>query len=291
MTSLTGAEIHGFVVGEKLYEGGFGEIYRATSPDGREFVIKFIRSEMVKDDIARKRFIREITLMQTVRHEHIVPIVSFGYKSSQFYLVMPHIKGDTLAQLLEKRRFSPLEAGELVNAMTAALESGHRQHIIHRDLKPENILIEERPTGLHYYLSDFGLAKRLDTQSVLTLTLSGKRAGTPEYMSPEQLLAEEADARSDLYSLTVILYEVLLGVLPFKARTVYDIMIAQTQLAPITPISLRRDFPPSLEAFLLKNLAKDRAERHQSATEYAKSYHLALLSLPEEQQKTVFWVV
>jgi serine/threonine-protein kinase len=289
MELLTGQTINGYAIGPKINEGLFGEIYQATSPDSITVAIKFLRVSLVVDEHFRKRFFREITLLQAVQHEHIVPTLDFGFQGQQLYLVMPLFKDETLHQLLGKKQFTPLDAWGFVEPICGALTAGHDKGIIHRDLKPENVLVKEREDGSYtYFLLDFGLAKRPGVD--MDLTLPGTKLGTPEYIPPEMVRDESVDVRSDIYSLSVMVYELLLGTLPFEMESLSMLVMAHAKEPPPIPSVLKADFPRPLEAFLLKNLAKDKDTRHQSMAEFAQAYHNALTSLPADQQQSCFWI-
>lgn len=289
--ALTGQDFHGYLLGERIYEGGFGEIYKAISPDGQtEVAVKVMRSKLNQDDDSRKRFMREIELLQTVKHPHIVPIITFGYKQQHYYLIMPLIRGKDLNELMAERPFTPQDAAMFVDQIAQALHVGHQKHIIHRDMKPENILVElDGRLIRHYYLSDFGLAKRPGIDA--NLTADDKVLGTPEYLAPEYILdRDDLDGRADLYSLAVLTYELLLGVVPFGTGNYYDIILAHTRTIPPAPRSLHPLFPAALENVLLKNLEKSPQARHNSTIEFAVAYQEALLSLSEQQRHTCYWV-
>jgi serine/threonine-protein kinase len=243
----------------------------------------------VLDNKLRARFFREIALLQAVQHQNIVPILDFGHQGDKLYLVMPLFEDQTLNDLLGKKQFSPLDAWGFIEPICNALTEGHRQGIIHRDLKPENVLVEDKGQGVyHYVLLDFGLAKRPGID--MDITLPGTKLGTPEYIAPENVLDEGIDVRSDIYSLAVMVYELLLGILPFEMDRPTMVAMAHAKMPPPIPTSMKADFPLELEAFLLKNLAKDKAKRHQSMTEFAQAYHQTVMSLTETQQKSCYWV-
>lgn len=289
--SLTGQDFHGFILGERMYEGGFGEIYKATSPDGQtEAAVKVIRSQLTQDENSRKRFMREIELLQTVKHPHIIPIITFGYKNNHYYLIMPYIQGKDLNDLLAVRQFTPQDTGVFVEQIAQALHQGHQYNIIHRDLKPENILVELDGTRIvKYYLSDFGLAKRPGTDT--NLTAQGKVLGTPEYLSPEYILDRDGlDGRSDLYSLAIMTYELLLGMVPFGTGTYYDIISAHTRLPVPPPRHLNPLFPVALETLVLRDLEKNPEARHSTTIEFANAFQETLSQLTEQEQQTCYWV-
>lgn len=290
--SLLGEEFHGYKVGEIIHQGSFGDIYQAYSQkDGSRAVVKLIRAGLLDDKSLQERFFREIRLLQNMQHPAIIPILAFGFKDYHYYFVMPYIEGGDLFQLLQNKRFSPADVGDFLAQITPALDHGHQQNILHRDLKPENILVEKQGPGQYiYYLSDFGLAKRPGQDK--TVTQPGKIVGTAEYLCPEYILDEDRmDGRSDLYSLTVMAYELLLGVVPFTGANEYEILLAHTKLLPPLPSKLQPAFPPALEALLLKNLEKNPEARHQGVLAFAESYQEILGSLSDEQKHHCYWVI
>jgi len=288
--SLTGTDFYGYVVGQKINEGGFGEIYQGTSPEGELVAMKFIRADVrQEDETARNRFIREIRTLQNVKHDYIVPIVTFGFKDNILYMVMPYIDGKDISEWLDdERRFTLKEVNDFVQCIAPALAVGHEQNIIHRDLKPENVITKTVDGVLHYYLIDFGLAKRpgMDT----TLTMKGYKVGTPEYISPESLKSKPVSPRSDLYSLGMMAYELLIGDLPFHEDNMYDLIMAQIMTPPPVPSELNPAVPTSIEAIILKALAKEPEDRYDDCNTFAAAFQAAFDALNPEQQNKNYWV-
>jgi serine/threonine-protein kinase len=290
--SLLGEEFNGYKVGEQIHAGSFGDIYQAYSlKDGGRAVIKLIRAGLLDDKSLQERFFREIRLLQNLDHPAIVPVWAFGFKDYYYYFIMPYIEGGDLFQLLQNKRFNPSDVMDFLAQIAPALHHGHQQNVLHRDLKPENILVQKLGPGQYrYYLSDFGLAKRPGQDK--TVTQPGKIVGTPEYLSPEYILDEDRmDARSDVYSLAVMVYELLLGVVPFTGANEYEVLLAHTKYPPPAPSKLQPNFPPALEALLLKNFEKDPARRDNTALGFMDNYQRALEDLPEAHRQHCFWVV
>ncbi len=215
--NLTGLEIGGYIVGQRLAEGGMGSVYQAFQPGSREPVaIKVMLSEYTQDDELRERFQREAATLQSLDHPNIMPVYATGEQDGMLYFVMPLVRGPSLYELLGRRRFSPVTAWQILDPVTSALDYAHARGVIHRDIKPGNLLIEPRkPKGNHVYLVDFGLSK---VAGVRTLTQTGISLGTPQYMAPEQVLARPLSPATDIYQLGVVMYEMLLGRLPFVSR-------------------------------------------------------------------------
>jgi serine/threonine-protein kinase len=189
---------------------------------------------------------------------------------------------------MQHRTFNPLTAWQIIRPITDALGYGHDYQVLHRDLKSGNILIEPSGQGNHPYLTDFGLGKRLGFDA--TLTAMGVAVGTPEYMAPEVAMGAQADHRSDLYSFGVLMYEMLLGQLPFQEKNQQMTALAHVDKPVPTPRSLHPLFPPSLEAVLMQTLCKNPDDRFQSAEELRQAYYEAVKTLPEGAQRTCFWM-
>ncbi len=285
---LTGQNIHGYIIGRTIGAGGMGHVYHAYEIATRRSVaIKIMLPEFAQDESFRIRFWREAELMSTLRHPHIVPVITYGEWGDYLYIVMQLVRGPSLERILLHHRFSPLTAWQIVRPITAALGFGHDHRILHRDLKTANILIERCGEGNHSYLTDFGLGKRpgLDT----TLTAAGVSIGTPEYMAPEVAMGTPADHRADLYSFGVIMYELLLGTLPFKGANMQMTALAHVDEPVPPPRTLHPRFPIRLQNLLLRALAKDPDGRYQSAQELQQAYYDTVKTLDESAQRTCYW--
>lgn len=288
--SLTGQEIDGYIIGPLLGAGGMGEVYQAFPLDTTTPVaIKVLRGEYALDTDFQARFVREVRLMESLRHEHIIPIYRYGiYEDKMLYFTMRLINGASLAVLLKRRKFTPQSTWVILEQAAAALQFGHERSIVHRDVKPDNIFIEQYDTDPHVFLGDFGLGKMIGVDH--TLTAEGAAVGTPEYMCPEGAMGERLDPRGDIYSLTVVAYEMLTGVLPFnESHSHLTAMAHITKPVPL-PTLLRPDFPSALEDFLLHGLEKDREARFQTMREFAENYYQALMTLSPDERQTVYWV-
>ncbi len=274
--SLRDQQVGDYEVVRFLGAGAMGEVYESTR-DGERFAIKIMHEELAENDRLRERFLREVNLMQAVRHPHIIPIVDFGWHGQRLFLVMPFVDGTSLFDVLQTLRFTPRQAWEVFYPLAEALRHAHVQGIIHRDLKPGNVLIARADN--HVYLADFGLGKRpgLDTR----LTETGVAIGTPAYMSPEAIVGEEIDVRSDVYSLGIILYELLLDQLPFDGVDSTAIMYAQLYNSVPLPSEINSRFPFALEAVILRSLAKDRQDRYSSVRHFVDDLADALASLSD----------
>jgi serine/threonine protein kinase len=286
---LIGQDIDGYIVGHNIGGGGMGRVYQAYEVETQTAVaLKVMLPEFAEDEYFRSRFYREAELMITLRHPNVVHVYAYGEWSGYLYIVMQLVKGPSLDRILLHHRFSPLTSWQIVRPVSEALGFGHENGVIHRDLKPGNILVEPRGQGNHVYLGDFGLGKRpgLDT----TLTAAGVSVGTPEYMAPEVAMGNPADARSDLYSLGVIMYELLLGRIPFEGANPQMTALAHVDQPVPRPRKLNPHFPGGLEAILLQTLAKDPDSRFQSAEELRHAYYEAVRTLDEAARRACYWV-
>ena len=271
---LAGQQVGEYQVERQLGAGAMGEVYDAYRGVER-YAIKIMHEELAEQDTLRERFLREVRLMQALQHPHIVPILDFGWHGKRLYLVMPYIDASTLAHIEHTHGLSPRQVWGILDPLAQALEHAHVQGIVHRDLKPSNVLIANQDD--HIYLVDFGLGKRpgLDTR----LTETGISVGTPAYMSPEAAVGEEVDLRADLYSLGIMVYELLLNKLPFDEEDGTALMYAHLYKSVPLPSNANRDFPVALEAVILRCLAKDRRDRYGSMRYFIHDFADALNSL------------
>jgi len=264
---------------DRLGVGGMGAVYRALQHSmEREVAVKVLRAEISEDMGAVQRFLREAKDASRLNHPGIITLFDFGQaESGELYLVMELLEGTPLDQVMTDR--GPWEAPEAISVITEicdALQHAHDKGMIHRDLKPENIfLVGERET---VKVIDFGLAKSIGDQGESTVTRTGVVCGTPAYMSPEQVLLKDLDGRSDVYSIAVILYEMLAGERPFAAASPLQMCMAHVQEAPPAIRQPHRDIrvPEAVEAVLLKALAKDPEERHLSPKDFARALRAGL---------------
>ncbi len=288
-TRLIGQTVGTYLVRRNIGIGGMGRVYQALDlSHNRVVALKVLLPEYAEDESFRTRFWREAELMRSLEHPHIVSVYDFGAWGGFLYYAMQLVKGPSLERILLHHRFSPLTAWQIIRPLALALAYGHMYHIVHRDLKTANVLIERQGEANHLYLTDFGLGKRpgLDT----TLTAAGVSVGTPEYMAPEVAMGAPADHRSDLYSLGVIMFELLLGRLPYEESNAQMTALAHVDKPVPRLRHLKRDFPRELESVMRKALAKDPAERYQSADDLKQAYYDAVKMLPEQVRRRCFWV-
>jgi len=247
-----------------LGRGGMGTVYRARDTELDETVaIKTLRPELVVDDESRERFKDEIRLTRRITHRNVVRTHDFGEAKGIWYITMEFVEGLTVRQLLDARGTLGVESALAIGSQLAeSLGVAHATGVIHRDIKPQNLLLD--PEGV-LKVMDFGVA-RLATGTAARHTQAGLIVGTPAYMSPEQLTGEEVDARSDLYSVGVVLFELLTGRLPLEGATVMALFAKVLSEDPPRPGSVVTGVPPALDDLVAQLLAKRPEDRVGSAT-------------------------
>jgi eukaryotic-like serine/threonine-protein kinase len=265
---MIGTQVSHYKILKKLGEGGQGEVYQAEDLNLRRIVaIKFLPTELLADDKSRKRFLREAQLASALDHPNICTVYEINEVNGRYFIVMQYLEGKRLKQMV-RARFLDLDlalsiALQLADALTAAHERG----VIHRDVKATNIIINDRGQAK---ILDFGLAKAtvdIGDKAVQELTQQGVPFGTAGYMSPEQARGTHIDHRTDIFSLGVVLYEMVTGRLPFQGKSSVEIMhaVLHNQPAPVTEFV--PTLPSSLEQFLARALTKDVAQRYQTMRE------------------------
>jgi HAMP domain-containing protein/predicted Ser/Thr protein kinase len=256
-----------YEVKEVLGMGGMGVVYRAFDRELQEAVaIKTLRPEaLAGGGVALERFKQEIRLARKIAHRNVVRTYDLGEVNGMYYLTMEYVEGTSLKQLIGTRGPLPVSVTLTIGKqLCRALEVAHEQGVIHRDIKPQNIAVE--PSGV-LKVMDFGIARLANRPKDQGLTQAGASIGTPDYMSPEQLSGMELDARSDLYSTGVVLFECLTGRLPFVAETMYALIAKHLEETPPDPRTFNREVPEPLAQVIQRAMAKDPSDRYQSAAE------------------------
>jgi eukaryotic-like serine/threonine-protein kinase len=260
---------------EMLGAGGMGQVYQAHHLDlGTMVAIKVLNKNLTMDDQAIERFKREARASAKVVHPNAVRVFDYGVEDGTCYLVMEYMEGESLRKRLNKRKRLPLqEVITFTEQVCYVLEVMHRKGITHRDLKPDNIYFNLQEESEVVKVLDFGLAKMSNsaTQMAAQLTNPGSIVGTPHYMSPEQCQSIEIDGRSDLYSLGIIVYEMLSGRVPFDAENSYSLLFKQVNDPPPPLQDLASDIPPNVCKVVEKLLEKEPADRYQTAKQFLQA--------------------
>ncbi|MEO0562386.1 MAG: protein kinase, partial [Chloroflexota bacterium] len=258
--------------------GGMASVYKAYhAPTDRHVALKVMLPEIAVDETFRARFEREAKVLAGLQHIHILPVFDYGQQDETTYLVMPLLPGKTLRNHIKDAPLTLKEVQRLFSQLAGALDYAHKQNVLHRDIKPANIMLDASDNAL---LADFGLTRLIAETHTNQLTADSAVIGTPLYMSPEQGQGRSLDHRSDLYSLSVVLYEMLTGVVPYTAETPVAVIFKHIQEPVPTPLMHRPDLPNAIEDVLNKALAKDPADRYDTATEIVDALAAASVELP-----------
>lgn len=252
---LVGKTLGGYKLGQVIGEGGMATVYKGYQPSLNRWVAVKVLHRL--DETALGRFRREAQAVAALRHQHILIIYEYGYDHSLPFIATEYIEGGTLADLLQAGPLDWHQAVSLTIPIAEALHYAHRHEIIHRDIKPSNILMSQPTWPL---LADFGLAKRAD--DAVNITQTGTFMGTPGYISPEQARDLRLDGRSDMYSLGVIMFEMVTGRVPFEYEKTNQILLAHVREAPPSPRQFNPSCPPELDAIILKMLEKEPEARY-----------------------------
>jgi TolB-like protein len=260
-----------------LGQGGIGRVYLAEQTNlGRQVALKVLHAHLTRDTQVAKRFHREAKSASVLSHPNLLQIIDFGNDNGLLFIVMELITGRDLRHVMRAEwPLSPQRIVHIGAQILSALEESHAAGIVHRDLKPENVmLLDTRGEPDFLKVCDFGLAKVVserDGSAGSSLTEAGSLCGTPEYMSPEQARGESLDGRSDLYSVAVMLYDLVVGDVPFHAETSMGVLVRHVQDAPVPPSQRVEGIAPALDAVIMKGLAKSPADRFASAAEMRRA--------------------
>jgi serine/threonine protein kinase len=272
METLIDKTLGGYHLVEELGRGGMATVYKAYQPKLERWVaVKVLDPAYISDDSeVLARFRREAKAIAALRHPNILAVYDYGEEEGLAYIVMEYVERGTLKDRLQGKPFEWQRAVDLSIGVGRALAFAHDQGIIHRDVKPANILLPREDWPL---LADFGLVKL--QQARRALTQAGVILGTPDYTAPEQALGETTDHRADVYALSVVLFEMLTGQLPFRAKRAFDVLLMHINELPPQPRDLAPAIPEALENTILKAMSKSPDERYASMKDMLTSLEVA----------------
>lgn len=277
---LSGKTVGRYQLLERVGQGAMAQVYKGLDPtSGTKVAVKILYPHLTADEGFVARFRREAQAAAALDHPNIIRILDHGTEGELSYLVMELVDGPSLKTVLQKRKkpLTPEEAVRLVAMLADALEHAHRQGVVHRDVKPSNVLLRDGRLDSPV-LTDFGVARMVEAT---VATEAGTTLGTPIYMAPEQGEGRSGDARSDIYALGVILYELLTGQPPFEAESPYALILRHIHTPPPPPRTLRPELPKALETVTLRALAKEPTARYPSAAAFAVALRHSLTPVPE----------
>jgi serine/threonine-protein kinase len=261
---MIGQVIGNYKIEQKLGEGGMGEVFRGVDMMlEREVAIKFLRPELASQSQVVERFRSEAVTLAKLNHPNIATLFNFMRQGDSFIMVLEFVRGVSLDNVIQQRGAIPVDqAIPIFCQVLDGIQEAHNYGIIHRDIKPANMMLTEKGT---LKVLDFGIARILGTAR---MTRQGNIIGTIEYMSPEQVRGFETDARSDIYSLGMLLYEMLTARCPFDIQNEFELMKAQIEQYPVPPRQINPGIPEAVEQAIWKSIAKDPAQRFQNASEF-----------------------
>lgn len=278
---------------EELGRGAMGIVYKAHDPQiDRLVALKVLRQDRLTSEDFIQRFLKEAKAIGRLSHPHIVTVYDVGEDHGTIYIAMEFLEGKPLNQVMGERKFGFKEIIEIGIQAAETLDHAHQKGIIHRDVKPSNILLQ---TSGQIKITDFGIA-HIEDPSASVQTQAGEILGTPAYMSPEQVMSRPVDGRSDLFSLGIILYELVTGRRPFVGENLAALFNSITQEIPSQPIRIHPELPQDLSQIIMKCLNKKQEERFQSGKALAEALKTTLLKMepmaaelgPSKKSKTLF---
>jgi len=248
---------------EELGKGGMGRVYKVRDTEIKEKVaLKLLKPEIAADEKIIERFRNELKIARKVSHKRVCRMYDIGKEEEKYFITMEYVEGEDLKSLIrEKGKMPKNELLKLAKQICEGLAEAHELGVVHRDLKPQNIMINKEGNAK---IMDFGIARSVEAPG---MTQTGVMIGTPDYISPEQAEGEEADQRSDIYALGVILYEMVTGSVPFKGDTALSVALKHKTKLPPDPKKLNPDISENLSRLILICMEKDRERRYQTAEE------------------------
>ena len=281
MEDLSGKQLGPYQIVAPLGEGGMAAVYRAYQPGMERYVaLKVLPRQFADDPEFSARFQREARILAQLQHPHILPVFDYGQVEGYSFIVMPFVPSGTLTESLQDQPLSLPRIRQVISQVGDALNYAHGRGLVHRDVKPSNVLIDESGNCL---LTDFGLARMVEAS--VNLTASGTIMGTPAYMSPEQGAGRKIDARSDIYSLGIILYEMATGRVPYRAETPVAVVFMHVSGPLPLPRSVNPDLPEAVERVILKALARNPDDRYQTAEDLVAALRRAIPETPMVRSK------
>jgi serine/threonine-protein kinase len=274
---MIGATLGSYRIIEQIGMGGMATVYKAYDPDTDRYVaVKVLPQHYSQDAKFVERFRREAKAIARLEHPYILPIFAYGEQEGTAYLVMRYMESGTLTDRLKQGQLPLDEASRLFEQIAGALDYAHQNGVIHRDIKPSNVLVDAQGNA---FLTDLGIAKMVEEVSDLTGT--GIALGTPQYMSPEQCRGvKDLTAASDIYSLGIMLYQMLTGRVPFQAETPIAIIHMHLSDPLPPPRAVRPDLPEGVERVVLKALTKEPEHRFESAAAMGDAMARAVAGAP-----------
>jgi serine/threonine protein kinase len=282
-----GSVVGGYRIDELIGRGGMGLVYRATNVAlNRIYALKVLAPGLAEDEEFRQRFRREMRIAASLHHPNIVGIHNAGEHEGMLFFVMDYVTGtDLRAILIKQGALEPNRAVDLLEHFASALDAAHRGGLVHRDVKPANILITVKDGQEHAYLTDFGLAKKFDGASALTA--KGLMVGTVDYMAPEQITGARTDARTDIYALGCVFYQMLTGRVPYERENSVATLFAHVHEPPPPLDGGTTDTYPAFVPVLQKAMAKESSDRYLSAGDFASDAAAALSGMRSTAPPTI----
>jgi tRNA A-37 threonylcarbamoyl transferase component Bud32 len=286
MASLVGKTLGKYRLVARLGRGGMAEVYKAYQPGLDRYVgIKVLHAHLVDDQDFINRFEREALAIGKLRHPNIVQAVDFDRDGETYFMAMEFIDGPTLKDEIKARKatnqpFTSEEISRIFTALCGAIDYAHSRGMVHRDIKPANVMINDEGQVV---LTDFGIARIMGATQY---TQTGALSGTPAYMSPEQGQGERGDERSDIYSIGVMLYEMLTGIVPYDADTPFAVIMKHISEPLPLPSKINPDVPEPVERVILKSMSKDPDDRYQTGGELARALRDAIGLSPDDNLRT-----